>query len=614
MIRFNVTDSTPLIEFDVQSNVLNMSAEDVRPVTVKDYNQLNNKPSIEGVTLEGDISLDDIGVTTPLVGNSDDVTPAMVVEALASGRSVILTTEQTFIGMTETFRLQMTVGGDHSYALGTGVFNYEGTPYAITLMGTIYSTGWEWNVTRLALPDEIPNPYGSPPPMDGQGSSGTLSSGYALGNHQHPSDLSRMIAEYVVPYYSTAQAYSIGDLVVSPWTGKLFRAIANTTPKPAIGSDWWEEVVLINEVQRKLTEGDNISLANDTVSVTGIVPKAALTNGIPFGQVDSTSTATEYTATVPGINQLKDGVCVLLKNGVVTSATGFTININGLGAKPSYTNLAAATRDTTIFNINYTMLFVYDEDRVSGGCWICYRGYDANTNTIGYQLRTNNSTLHAADKGYRYRLWFTSADGSKWVPANKSTATDATTSRTPNTTPINPFGPIVYNSTNGTVNANANLPAATLWQQYTLTVGYSFNEPNGAMTFPAPVYLKCTPQTNGSAVMVELVQSLPSTNDGYIYILLGRAYSATAMELIADHPVFYHDGTAIRLWTGAASSGGVTSFNGQTGDVTYTAPVSSVNGQTGAVTLAIPTKVSDLTNDSGFLTLGTLPIYDGSVV
>ena len=98
------------------------------------------------------------------------------------------------------------------------------------------------------------------------------------------------------------------------------------------------------------------------------------------------------------------------------------------------------------------------------------------------------------------------------------------------------------------------------------------------MTYPAPVYLKCTPQTNGSAVMVELVQALPSTNDGYIYILLGRAYSATAMELIADHPVFYHDGTAIRLWTGAASSGGgVTSVNGETGAVTLS--YSSVGAQ-----------------------------------
>ena len=30
--------------------------------------------------------------------------------------------------------------------------------------------------------------------------------------------------------------------------------------------------------------------------------------------------------------------------------------------------------------------------------------------------------------------------------------------------------------------------------------------------------------------------------------------------------------------------------------------------------LTVPTKVSDLTNDSGYLTLSTLPIYDGTVV
>lgn len=45
-----------------------------------------------------------------------------------------------------------------------------------------------------------------------------------------------------------------------------------------------------------------------------------------------------------------------------------------------------------------------------------------------------------------------------------------------------------------------------------------------------------------------------------------------------------------------------------------TAPVTSVNGQTGAVTVTVPTKVSDLTNDSAFLTLADLPIYDGTVV
>jgi hypothetical protein len=110
----------------------------------------------------------------------------------------------------------------------------------------------------------------------------------------------------------------------------------------------------------------------------------AKTAGIPYAQVDSTSTSTAYTATVDGITDLHDGVCVLLKNGVVTSESGFTININNLGAKPSYNNMTAATRDTTIFNVNYTMLFVYDSNRGGGGGWICYRGYDSNDDITGY--------------------------------------------------------------------------------------------------------------------------------------------------------------------------------------------------------------------------------------
>lgn len=66
--------------------------------------------------------------------------------------------------------------------------------------------------------------------------------------------------------------------------------------------------------------------------------------------------------------------------------------------------------------------------------------------------------------------------------------------------------------------------------------------------------------------------------------------------------------------SGYITDAGVTSFNGSTGAVTYTAPVTSVNGSTGAVTVTVPTKTSDLTNDSGFLTsyTETDPIYSAS--
>ena len=89
---------------------------------------------------------------------------------------------------------------------------------------------------------------------------------------------------------------------------------------------------------------------------------------IPFGEVDSTSTSTKFTATIPAITALQDGICVLLKNGVVSSASNFTLNINSLGAKPVYSNMAATTRETTIFNVDYTMFFIYDSTRISGGC------------------------------------------------------------------------------------------------------------------------------------------------------------------------------------------------------------------------------------------------------
>lgn len=272
--------------------------------------------------------------------------------------------------------------------------------------------------------------------------------------------------------------------------------------------------------------------------------------GIPYGECDATSTATAFTATVPGITELKNGVIMLLKNGVVTSASGFTIDINGLGAKPVYSNMAEATRETTLFNIAYTMLFIYDEDRVTGGCWVLYRGYDANTNTIGYQLRTNSARWTMLEPVYRYRLLFDSADGTGLVPANTSTSTNATSARTPSTLPINPFGPIIYYGYTTAIQAGSMPAAAYMWTQYVVTIGYSFTPV--AMTVWLPVYLKCKPQADGSAVIdptTPYTQTLPSSADGYIYIYLGQAVSTTTFELTPQHPVYYYR-NGIRLWTG----------------------------------------------------------------
>lgn len=307
---------------------------------------------------------------------------------------------------------------------------------------------------------------------------------------------------------------------------------------------------------------------------------ATLTSGIPYGEVDSTSTSTVYTATVEGITDLHDGVCVLLKNGVVTSESGFTININNLGAKPCYNNMATGndvtptnpTRDTTIFNINYTMFLIYSESIVSGGGWICYRGYDANTNTIGYQLRTNSSSLPTTDKFYRYRILFTSPDGTHFIPSNTSTSTNATAARAVNQRLIDPFGRIVYYNYTTAINAEARPGATYLTDQIVCSLGYSFNRTGAALTLTSwkPVYLRCTAFGANEAMIdsdIPYVQDLPSTRDGHIYILLGIAYSGTNIELLMHHPVYYYN-NGIKLWYGEA----------------------------------IPRSTSELTNDSGYLT------------
>ena len=289
--------------------------------------------------------------------------------------------------------------------------------------------------------------------------------------------------------------------------------------------------------------------------------KSKKTAGIPFGHVDSTSTATVFTATVDGITELYDGVCVFLRNGVVTSAEGYTININGLGAKPVYSSMAAATRTTTTFNVNYTALLIYNSTRVIGGCWDFYYGYYTYTNSIGFKLRTYSNNRPVSSATYRYRICFSSPDNSKWVPANNSTSTNATSSRTVNQEKINPFGEIVYYSYTTARSAGTGLGAGYQWSQYTLTVGYSFNRTGAALVlpYPAPFYVKCAPQDDGTAIIdadTPYVTELPSTEDGKIYIYLGQTYSATQLELVPFHPVYCYKDGHVRLWTNAAGGGG----------------------------------------------------------
>ena len=305
--------------------------------------------------------------------------------------------------------------------------------------------------------------------------------------------------------------------------------------------------------------------------------------------------AAVWSVTDNSVADYVDGMVVCIKVPVEgDSKSGTTIQINNLEAKPVVYNVNSAigTRYGVgsivwcVYNSTQTAAFYSGGSKTSTGCWqVMDYDSDTKTNSIGYQLRTSASTRSVTDATYRYRILFSSADNTQWVPSNSASSTNATSSRNVTTRPINPFGRIVYYGATTIVTANSNVHASYQWDQYALTLGYSFNKTGAALslTYPAPVYIKCTPQADGSAIIdpnTPYVQELPDTKDSKIYIYLGQTFNTTQVEMTEDHPVYYHDGNGIMIWTGKE----------------------------------IPDSLSDLTNDTGFITTADTKYFITSAV
>lgn len=515
-IKVEDNNAAPLTVQD--RNGIGLGVGDVVDIGTKSYNGLTDKPSIGGVELIGNKTLDDFDAYTQeevnaLLSDKADADDIPTKTSQLQNDSGFITSAPVTSVNNKTGAVTLTASDVNalpsSTTIPTKVSQLQNDSGYITDAGVTSFNGNTGAVTYTAPVTKVNNKTG---------------------------DVSLVASDVsAVPTTRTVNSKALSaDIILS---ASDVGALSDTTSIPSKTSD------LVND--------------SDYTTKTYVDEQDAEIRGrLYFGQVDDTSTSTKFTATIPGITEYFDGLAIMLKNGVITSASGFTININGLGAKQSYSNMAAATADTTLFNVSYTMLFVYDSTRVAGGGWICYRGYDANTNTIGYQIRTNSYSLPMDSITYRYRLLFTSADNTHFVPANNSTSTNATASRTVCQSKINPLGPIVYYGTTASVAANSRPSAAYLWQQYTLTLGYSFNRTGAALTLTEwkPVYVKCAPQSDGSAIIDDTtpyVQDLPTAYDGKLYIFLGVAYSETAIELNLVHPVYFHNGTDIQVYSGS---------------------------------------------------------------
>lgn len=265
-----------------------------------------------------------------------------------------------------------------------------------------------------------------------------------------------------------------------------------------------------------------------------------------------------YCSDVNGITTPYDGMMIAMKIPIAGVGTaGVVISINGNNNEDYHPVLySASTTLTTHYPVGSMMIFTYDSS-VSAtryltsntgtsitGCWKCIADYDS---TNIYQLRNYYGNYTALTAVTRYSL-LVQHSPTHLMSISSGSGTSGHVYDTTNE--FDPFGMIYYVnvSTANYLSAGASISASVLYQHMTLDIRYTFNE---SITTGKDLYLVAIPQANGRAKLSEtpIAQDLPSTNDGKIYILLGHSYSTTQIELHVQHPIYYHDGTAIRLWT-----------------------------------------------------------------
>lgn len=435
-----------------------------------------------------------------------------VVFADSSASNVLVKSSATFDGSTTTkaltqkgtFETFLTEHQDLSAYAPLASPALTGTPTAPTAASGTNTTQIATTAFVKAAVDAktVPVATTTTPKMDGTAAVGTETA-YSRGDHVHPTDTSR------AP-------------LASP-------ALTGTPTAPTANYE-------TNSTQIATTA--YVDTARKSASIEYIVgTQAASTNAWTGNTVDS---------------ELYTGKTIAYKLPFAGTSSAATLNLTladgetTTGAKNVYLN--NNTGVTTHFPVNTVIVLVYD-----GTYWRTF-DYNTNDNYLAYRIRRGNGTYKAVTALYRYQFLLTYSE-TQLLPINAVNNSTAT-SKTLTTEPFDPFGEIYYYPTTTTISAGANIGVSNLYTQYEAAdLRYSFNT-GSTLTAHKPIYIVAVPQSNGKAVLhtAPISQDLPTTEDGLIYICIGRAYDTYRIEIDQYKPVYYYKDSAIRLWTNPAAS------------------------------------------------------------
>lgn len=345
----------------------------------------------------------------------------------------------------------------------------------------------------------------------------------------------------------------------------------------------------------KLIQGNNITINSSGTAITTSGERTISLSSVQHPLVAASSTAATQTSPYkPSLwafnlgvaaSSLATGMMVTVKIPVATTSYGSFISIdNGTTYKPIAVGTGKA-RLTTHYSVDDVVTLFYDASGVvttyalagasntadiSGGCWRVLNYYDSgNSNdTATMYIRHNHGTFAPTTALYSYELCLQSfADNAKLIPVNTTQKSTANSKTTITTAEFDPFADIIYYSRDATVNANTNIGVSYVWLAYSLIdLRYSFNTAS-TLTANKDIYIVAKMQDNGSAKLRNpgatgnnaaatatganagpITQTLPTSDDGYIYIKLGRAYDSYRCSVDYQHQIYWYKNGKVRLY------------------------------------------------------------------
>ena len=311
---------------------------------------------------------------------------------------------------------------------------------------------------------------------------------------------------------------------------------------------------------------------------------------LPFGPKFYTTTGTQGSSNssklacnISDCFDLTDGVpengtVLAIRLAVATAATyGALLSVDGgTTYRPIVYNAATGVADR--YSADSTIILTYNSTHTANGyptdttavsytgCWqIC--DHNTNTDNYAYDVRPYYWYKYASTNIYRYQICLT-VDDTHVAPINTNSNTSGTTKTSFYTGEFDPFKEILYYSTTSTISAGNKITNGYFWNQFiSLDLRYSFNIPSTMYQTYGDWYIVATPQSDGKAKLYFgasgtdytacLTSSLPTTDDGLIYIYLGAAYDSNYMlTLPIKHPIYYYKDGSLRIWTNSETGGG----------------------------------------------------------